>query len=210
MGSSFLCAQSTLPRVVFSPASQNMPRTNQSQQASTYGAKPPWATDEEPTLLGRRKVQAQSVDVNQTNAQPSGRINIQRSQTVSAQAPWATDYEEPQRGRTPPHAGMDTSLDAEPSSGGMHFARDSMVIHKGQAARQVAIHAEELVADSSSSGDWKRPKTMAPKWAAGGGQELLVPSPSQGRKVCPDRFPAKLYDFVFRSVGSTARDCRRL
>jgi len=31
--------------------------------------------------------------------------------------------------------------------------------------------------------EWKRPATMAPSWVRGGGQDLIVPSPSQGRKV---------------------------
>ena len=31
--------------------------------------------------------------------------------------------------------------------------------------------------------DWKRPSSIAPKWAAGGIQELLVGSPNPGRKV---------------------------
>eukprot|EP00960_Hanusia_phi_P040163 754283-Hanusia_phi.AAC.1 len=35
----------------------------------------------------------------------------------------------------------------------------------------------------SLSAGWKRPKTIAPPWAVGGGQELLVSSPEPGRKV---------------------------
>ncbi len=35
----------------------------------------------------------------------------------------------------------------------------------------------------TASGEWKRPPSMAPRWAAGGVQELLVGSPTRGRKV---------------------------
>jgi hypothetical protein len=35
----------------------------------------------------------------------------------------------------------------------------------------------------AQNSDWKRPATMAPSWVRGGGQDLIVPSPSQGRKV---------------------------
>jgi hypothetical protein len=45
-------------------------------------------------------------------------------------------------------------------------------------------HARRQIQTSSvASGEWKRPASMAPRWAAGGVQELLVGSPTRGRKV---------------------------
>ena len=56
------------------------------------------------------------------------------------------------------------------------------------AARGVSFGGERAalgVAFRTADSDdgWKRPSTLAPTWVAGGGQEMLLSSPAQVRKV---------------------------
>ena len=56
-----------------------------------------------------------------------------------------------------------------------------MVLHVGSLSERAALGAAFRTADSDDG--WKRPSTLAPPWVAGGGQEMLLSSPAQGRKV---------------------------
>jgi hypothetical protein len=51
------------------------------------------------------------------------------------------------------------------------------------AGNGIDRNKRQIKTTSVASGEWKRPPSMAPRWAAAGVQELLVGSPTRGRKV---------------------------
>lgn len=86
---------------------------------------------------------------------------------ASRSAPWATDYELP---GGPEHA--------------QHGRRDHLGLqshpHRRPQQQDGVIHEQPMAGQQP---EWRRPQTMAPSWVRGGGEDLIVPSPNQGRKV---------------------------
>jgi hypothetical protein len=156
----------------------------------------PWATDswatDEPVagvVSGRKRVSTQSSRDGQL---PIGR---ETSASRAGSTPWASDYEVPETkdtrnsGRTSNSREGRSSARGTPNStsaGGENIPR---AVRAGESflgdAPPRAAPGGSLQGQSTvdSDGDWKRPRTLAPPWAAGGGQEMLLSSPAQGRKV---------------------------
>ena len=125
------------------------------------------------------------------------RFGGERERTVASgavgsgsQAPWATHYPSP--GEAPQGvanvrsaSGVRRDSDRDRGSANDSIRGDRRVHHV--AARGVSFGDERAALGAAfrteSDDGWKRPSTLAPPWVAGGGQEMLLSSPAQGRKV---------------------------
>ena len=126
------------------------------------------------------------------------RLGGERERTVAsgavgsgALAPWATHYPSPGEApqgvanvRSTPGVRRDSDRDRGSANDGISGDRR---VHHG-AARGVSFGDERAAPGAAfrtadSDDGWKRPSTLAPPWVAGGGQEMLLSSPAQGRKV---------------------------
>jgi len=125
-------------------------------------------------------------------------------------APWATHYDVPgprdSRVNTGPSNGRGGSRegsadrssgrgragvpgpyrdDYAPSRAGptAGFSADNRRAHAAAVAANPPSENAAVLGSENSDAGWKRPRTLAPPWAAGGGQEMILSSPAQGRKV---------------------------
>lgn len=102
---------------------------------------------------------------------------------MSATAPWASHYEVPRaahEGRSDGHSASRRGSSRERVAGSDGRVQRGAYLgdqDEPQPARGSVGSGQD------SEADWKRPRTLAPPWAAGGGQEMILSSPAQGRKV---------------------------
>ena len=98
--------------------------------------------------------------------------------TMSA-APWATHYE------LPPAAGLDGRSARRHESGRERESGGGGRVHGSflGGEDENLPYSGSVGSGQDSDAGWKRPRTLAPPWAAGGGQEMILSSPAQGRKV---------------------------
>ena len=123
-----------------------------------------------------------------SSAKSDGQLPISRGVTQrAAGTPWASHFEQPEQpaqleqvqrdfeGRRGSRGGTNSRNRMEQSTEEAYLGDERLSSRAGSAgSRQAAADGD---------GDWKRPRTLAPPWAAGGGQEMLLSSPAQGRKV---------------------------
>ena len=157
-------------------------------------AVPPWATSHDETVGaagGRKRVAAPPAPGRQAEAAQAAKAGTPAGGSGSRTPPWASHYGSP--GRQSPGTGAPGAAAGRAGSRGS----SADVSHRPPAAAAESAVAASFLGDeravahggsrqehtAGSDGEWKRPRTLAPPWAAGGGQEMMLSSPAQGRKV---------------------------
>jgi hypothetical protein len=126
---------------------------------------------------GRRSNDSDSMDMDRKSNNP----------------PWALHYDESSSQSTSSHQKRGSRyFDAEADDDIYRSpARDKNFVdtqhendlYSSQESGVSAKHRMKLNHKPADNGEWKRPPSIAPKWAAGGVQDVLVGSPNPGRKV---------------------------
>ena len=149
--------------------------------------KPPWAIDYDEGEGGRGRRSATrrqgrddgAKDGARTLSHPAGRVAQAPREEAEANLsrPAASRRESAQRhennGSSAPPWALHQEGERQDNAQASQRGSTNVMATKG-----AANHSQPYAGDV-----WKRPKTIAPPWAVGGGQELLVSSPEPGRKV---------------------------